>query len=86
MNLTYSRRATLIFLVLVAATCVSLLLDTEKGRGYNISSVIVTITFVKIWLVGNYFMELREAPWVLRFLFGGYVASVLAILLGFFYV
>ncbi|MGH3953607.1 MAG: cytochrome C oxidase subunit IV family protein [Mycobacterium sp.] len=86
MNLTYSRRATLIFLVLVAATCISLLLDTEKGRGYNISSVIVTIAFVKIWLVGNYFMELREAPVLLRLFFGGYVASVLAILLGFFYV
>lgn len=86
MNLTYSRKATLVFLVLVAATCISLLLDAEKGYGHNISSIIVAITFVKIWLVGNYFMELREAPGALQFLFGGYVASVLAILLGFFYV
>lgn len=86
MNLTYSRRATLIFLLLVAATCVSLLLDTKKGYGQGISAAIVTITFVKIWLVGNYFMELREAPRVLRLLFDGYVATVLAVLLGFFYV
>lgn len=85
MNLTYRRRATLIFLVLVAATGISLLLDTERERGQHISSVIVTITFVKIWLIGNYFMELREAPVLLRLLFGGYVVSVLAVLLGFFY-
>lgn len=85
MNLTYSRTAVLIFVTLVAATGISLLIDTGKGHGYNISWAIVTVTFIKIWLVGNYFMELRGAPLALRLLFGGYVVSVLAVLLGFFY-
>lgn len=85
MNLTFTRRATLIFLVLVTATCISLLLDTQKGLGNNTSAMIVTITFVKIWLVGDYFMELRTAPYLLRYLFGGYVISVLGVLLGSFY-
>ncbi|MFZ0715811.1 cytochrome C oxidase subunit IV family protein [Mycobacterium sp.] len=49
------------------------------------SVIILLIAFIKVRLVGMYFMELREAPNVLRGLFEAYCVIVCSLLLGVFY-
>jgi hypothetical protein len=40
------------------------------------------VAFVKMFLVGTYFMELREAPQVLRGVFLGYCLLVFSVVTG----
>lgn len=69
--------ATTIWLLLVAATGVSWTLGTDHGLGATAASlVIIAVAVVKVRWIGLYFMELRDAPPVLRGLFEGYVAVV----------
>jgi hypothetical protein len=42
------------------------------------------VAFIKVRFVGLYFMELRDAPHVLRGLFEGYCLVVCAMILGFY--
>ncbi|MCV7412507.1 hypothetical protein AWC05_17975 [Mycobacterium florentinum] len=78
--------ATAVWLVLIAATGVSWALGTQHGMAnHQLASVIILlIAFIKVRLVGLYFMELREAPNVLRGLFETYCVVVCALLLGVF--
>jgi hypothetical protein len=43
---------------------------------------VLVVAFVKVRLVGLYFMELRSAPVPLRLLFEGWVVVVCSILIG----
>ncbi|WAJ43351.1 cytochrome C oxidase subunit IV family protein [Mycobacterium sp. Aquia_216] len=78
--------ATAVWVILVAATGVSWALGTQHGMpNHQLASVIILlIAFIKVRLVGLYFMELREAPNVLRGLFEAYCLIVCALLLGVF--
>lgn len=78
--------ATAVWLVLVTATAVSWALGSQHGtHDHELASVIILlIAFIKVRLVGMYFMELREAPNVLRGLFEAYCLIVCALLLGVF--
>ena len=78
--------ATAVWLVLVTATAVSWALGSQHGtHNHALASVIILlIAFIKVRLVGMYFMELREAPNVLRGLFEAYCLVVCALLLGVF--
>lgn len=78
--------ATAVWLILIAATGVSWALGSQHGtHDHRLASVIILlIAFVKVRLVGMYFMELREAPNVLRGLFEAYCLIVCALLLGVF--
>jgi hypothetical protein len=70
--------------VLVAATGFSWVLSLEQGHGSTtlVSCVILLVAFVKVRLVGLYFMELKKAPLVLRGLFEAYTGIVCAVLIG----
>ena len=46
------------------------------------STLILAVAFTKVRLVGLYFMELREAPTVLRLIFEAYCVVVFAAMLG----
>ncbi len=78
--------ATAVWVILVTATGVSWALGTQHGmHGHQLASVIILlIAFIKVRLVGLYFMELREAPNVLRGLFEVYCLIVCALLVGVF--
>jgi caa(3)-type oxidase subunit IV len=78
--------ATAVWVLLIAATTVSWALGIQHGlHDHQLSSVIILlIAFVKVRLVGVYFMELREAPNVLRWLFEAYCVVVCALLVGVF--
>jgi caa(3)-type oxidase subunit IV len=71
-------RATAIWAVLIVATVASWTLGTDHGfNNYTAASVVILlIAFIKVRLVGLYFMELREAPTALRILFEAYCAVV----------
>lgn len=71
-------RTALIWVLLMAATAASLLLGAEDlVQSAKLASVLVlVIAFVKVRLVGLYFMELRDAPVALRLLFEVYCAVV----------
>lgn len=64
--------------VLVVATVVSLLFGDDHAIGTGDVAIIgvLVVTFVKVWLIGMHFMELRCAQPLLRNLFTGYVVVV----------
>lgn len=75
-----------VWLTLVAATLLSRQLATEEaGEGNVIAVVILIVAAVKVWLVGLHFMELNDAPRLLRGIFELYVVALLAGLMGFFF-
>lgn len=69
-------RVAVVWAVLVAATAVSWSLGHETGTGVTI----LVVAFGKVWLIGANFMEVRDAPATLRFLFGAYCAIACGIL------
>ncbi|MCW3014533.1 MAG: hypothetical protein JWO02_1625 [Solirubrobacterales bacterium] len=82
-------RASIAWLFLILATLLSWRLGTDHGLSSDddhrlVSSVIVLVAFVKIRLVGLYFMELRDSPLPLRLVFEGYCLVVCAAVLGTF--
>jgi hypothetical protein len=76
-------RATGVWFVLIAATAVSWVLGTDHGIDNHrvASTAILTVAFMKVRFVGLDFMELRDAPLVLRRVFEAYCAVVLSAVL-----
>jgi caa(3)-type oxidase subunit IV len=75
-------RTNLVWLVLVLATLISWALGTDHGfdrSGQHTASVaILLIAFIKVRLIGLYFMELKNAPTALRAAFEAYCVGVCA--------
>jgi hypothetical protein len=69
-----------VWAALLLATAVSVAVHEALGPGPTTVLVVVAVAFVKVWLVGRYFMELRHAPPVLRRLFDAYVVAVPVVL------
>jgi hypothetical protein len=68
------------WLVLMAATLVSWYLGDGHGSAQPATVLVIAVAFVKVYLVGHYFMELRDAPLPLRGVFGGWAVVVCAVL------
>ncbi|WP_131770205.1 cytochrome C oxidase subunit IV family protein [Candidatus Protofrankia californiensis] len=81
-------RATGVWLILVLATSLSWVLGTDHGLsndGHRMASVaIMVVALFKVRLVGLYFMDLRNAPAVLRALLEGYCVAVCAVMISLF--
>ncbi len=75
-------RAGMSWLVLIGATLVSFALGADHGTGSLMAVVVLAIAALKIRLVGLDFMELRNAPVVLRIAFEGYCVALWALLSG----
>lgn len=79
-----SRGVVVVWIVLIATIAVALVLragDVSSAAGASI----VTIAFIKVWLIGNYFMELNRAPRLLQFGFAAYVVVTCTTLILAFY-
>jgi hypothetical protein len=50
------------------------------GEAETATLVVLAVTFLKVRFVGAYFMELRDAPRILRSLFDGWCALALILL------
>ena len=73
-------RITLVWLFLVAATLVSFE-STILGSDQLARALVIVIAFAKVLVIGREFMELRDAPLVLLWLFQAWVALVCGVLL-----
>lgn len=76
-----SRGALVVWAALMAATLASWWLGIEEGgepgEGAALGGVAaIVLAFAKIRFVGSHFMELREAPLVLRVILDAYVVVV----------
>lgn len=76
------RPATIVWLILVAATLTSSWLGEGHGARRVATVAVIIVALVKVFLVGQYFMELRRAPLALRLAFGGWVVVIGATLVG----
>jgi heme/copper-type cytochrome/quinol oxidase subunit 4 len=75
-------RISLIWLALIAATLISWWIGTDDAASPTLgTAVVLIVVFIKIRLIGLYFMELRDAPLPLRLLFEGYCLIVCTTLL-----
>jgi caa(3)-type oxidase subunit IV len=75
-------RVTLVWLVLICATLISWRVGTDVAFHPHFATIVVVIVaFVKVRLVGLYFMELRDAPLLLRILFEAYCVVVCTMIL-----
>ncbi len=74
------------WLALMGATIVSWYLGDGHGTRNAATVGVIVVAFFKVYLVGRYFMELREAPRVLRLLFGGWTVVVGTVLVAMYLV
>jgi hypothetical protein len=75
------RALVVVWAVLLLATAASVAVHEGLGAGTTAAVLVVMVAFVKLWLVGRWFMELRSAPPVLRRLFDAYAVVVPVVLL-----
>jgi hypothetical protein len=75
-------RVTVVFAGLVLATCITWWLGSASslmGGAFGLAATLtILIAFAKIYFIGRDFMELRDAPLVLRIVFTLWVSVVAA--------
>jgi caa(3)-type oxidase subunit IV len=75
-------RISVVWLVLIAATLISWRVGTDHGlQAHLATTIVLLVAFIKVRLVGLYFMELRGAPLPLRAIFEGYCVAVCAMVI-----
>ena len=70
------RPAAVVWVVLVAATTLSWWLGDGHGSRETATVLVIAVAFLKVFLVGHYFMELRTAPLPLRLAFTTWVGVI----------
>lgn len=89
MAILWRHSTTVVWAILIAATCSSWWLGSEHGSAstsYATASVVIlAVACIKMRLVGLYFMELKDAPFALRALFEGYVVGVWGLMVGLYW-
>lgn len=77
---------TLVWLLLIVATCASWALGTDHASFSSDAAVvtvgIITIAMTKVRFVVHYFMEVRSAPIALRFIFEAWMLVLSGAMLG----
>jgi hypothetical protein len=74
-----------VWLVLIVASSGSWLVGSEDASSVQIGSIaIIFIAFVKVRLVGLYFMELKHSVLALRAIFEAYVVALWALVTAFY--
>ena len=77
---TFPRRATIVWTILVAATFATFWLGTDhpfSNLSVRLASVLaLVLAFVKVWLIGADFMEIRQDPRVLKVAFGVWITVI----------
>jgi hypothetical protein len=80
MNGAVPSRVTVVFAGLVVATCITWWLGSASsltGGALGLAAILtILIAFAKIYFIGRDFMELRDAPLVLRTVFTLWVGVV----------
>jgi heme/copper-type cytochrome/quinol oxidase subunit 4 len=78
-------RLTIVWLALMVATCVSTWMLSLHEFGALVATVgVLVIAGVKIHLVMENFMELRDGPTPVRVLYAGWIVVAVGVILGFY--
>jgi parvulin-like peptidyl-prolyl isomerase len=75
-------RSTVVWLVLVLATLISWAVGAEHRTGSGVAVLVLAIAMIKVRFVGLDFMELRNAPQLLRTMFEVYCVALFLVLAG----
>ena len=75
-------RSTYVWLALVAVTIVSWAVGADHEIGSGIAVLVLALAVIKVRFVGLDFMELRNAPLVLRGIFEAYCIILWMVLAG----
>jgi hypothetical protein len=78
----FRARSTVVWVVLVVATLVSWTVGSEHGTGSAVAVVVLGVALFKVRFVGLDFMELRQAPLLLRGMFECYCVVLWCVLAG----
>jgi hypothetical protein len=78
----FRARSTVVWIGLVAATIVSWAVGSEHGTGSTVAVVVLGVALFKVRYVGLDFMELRQAPVLLRGVFECYCVALWCVLAG----
>jgi hypothetical protein len=77
---SFPRRATLVWTILVAVTFATFWLGTDhpfSNVSVRLASILaLVLAFVKVWLIGMDFMEIRQAPRALEVAFGVWITVI----------
>ena len=80
---------TIVWALLTTVTIVSSLIALDGGAAHQINTTVTTavllIAAVKVYLVIRYFMEVRRAPVWLKATTSGWVLGLFTLLLGFYF-
>lgn len=76
-------RLTIVWAILVAATLMSFWLGSDGEVSWFSGTIaIIAVTMIKVYLIGMYFMELGNAPALLRAIFQAYCIVTFLVLVG----
>ena len=82
----FKNRKVIVWLLLMIATLVSWKLGTDHGLYVDERRIaafgVMGIAFIKVHFVGADFMEVREAPLLLRLWFAAWVVITLSVVIG----
>lgn len=78
----FCARSTVVWLGLVIATLVSFTIGFDHGIGSGVALWVLALALIKVRYVGLDFMELREAPLILRGIFETYCLALWLVLAG----
>jgi hypothetical protein len=78
-------RSTWVWAVLVVATLVSWAVGNDHATGSVVAIVVLGVAVIKVRFVGLDFMELRNAPLVLRAMFESYCVALWSVLAGMYW-
>lgn len=78
-------RSTVVWAALVTVTLVSWAIGSDHGTDSAIAILILGLAMIKVRFVGLDFMELRDAPVLLRGAFEGYCVALWCVLAGMFW-
>ena len=78
----FRARSTIVWLGLVIVTLVSFTVGADHGVGSGVALWVLALALIKVRYVGMDFMELREAPLLLRGAFETYCLALWLVLAG----
>lgn len=78
----FRARSTIVWLGLVIVTLVSVTVGADHGVGSGVALWVLALALIKVRYVGMDFMELREAPLLLRGAFETYCLALWLVLAG----
>ena len=78
----FCARSTVVWLGLVMATLVSFTIGIDHGIGSGVALWVLALALIKVRYIGLDFMELREAPLILRGIFETYCLALWLVLAG----